>query len=200
MSTLLRDNPMTTSAPRERTYTFTLLLQGADPLEHLDALFEAGCDDAVFGERDGVSFAEFDRVAVNFPEAVGSAIGQIESSVPGLRVIRVEPEELVNASAIAGRTKRTRESIRLLIDHKRGPGNFPPPVVWVAAKHRLWRWSEVARWFAESLGERTDETVSGAFLSTCNAALEVRNYAPKLDPDEGRDIVQKIVHETPGLF
>lgn len=179
---------------------FRLLLQGASPLELLDALFEAGCEDAVFGERDGVYFAEFDRVAVNFPEAVGSAIWQIESSVPGLRVIRVEPEELVNASAIAGRTKRTRESIRLLIEHKRGPGNFPPPVVWLAAKHRLWRWSEVARWFAESLGERTDETMSGAFLSTCNAALEVRNYAPKLDAAGGRDIVQKIVHETPGMF
>jgi len=196
MSTLLTDEPVQRSAPPEKTYTFTLLLQGADPLEHLDALFEAGCDDAVFGERDGVYFAEFDRLASNFPEAVGSAIWQIENAVPGLCVVRVEPEELVNASAIAGRTKRSRESIRLLIDHKRGPGNFPPPVVWVAAKHRLWRWSEVARWFAESLGERTEATLSGAFLSTCNAALEVRNYAPKLDPAEGRAIVQKIVHAT----
>ena len=62
----------------------------------LDALFEAGCDDATFGQVDGVGYADFVREAATFGEAVRSAIGQVES-VPGLRVVRIEPDDLVSS-------------------------------------------------------------------------------------------------------
>jgi len=187
------------AADLEQTYTFVLLLQGGNPLEHLDALFEAGCDDAVFGRRNGVYFAEFDREAADFPEAVETAIQQVERAVLALSVVRVEPDELVNASAIAERMGRTRESIRLLVEHRRGPGDFPPPVTWVASKHPLWRWSLVAQWFADRLGESTETTTRSAFLAACNAALEVRNYTPRLSQPKEREVVRRIVAETPGI-
>lgn len=101
--------PSKTQGPEE-TYTFTLLLLGPSPLDHLDALIGAGCDDASFGEREGMFVAEFVRTANSLAEAVGKAIAQVESAVPALRVARVEPDDLVNAAAIAGRTGRTRES------------------------------------------------------------------------------------------
>ena len=82
-------------------YSFTLLLRGANPLDHLDALYDAGCDDAIFGERDGVWFAEFDRERESLVDAVSSAINDVESAVPALQVARVEPDELVSASEIA---------------------------------------------------------------------------------------------------
>lgn len=162
----------------EATHTFILLLRGANPLAYLDALFEAGCDDALFGERERTYFAEFDREALTLADAIVTAIDQVESAVPGLQVVRVEPDELVNAAAIAARTRRTRESIRLLIDHRRGPGNFPAPIGWLNPKTRLWRWSDVARWFAEFdkvPGERFS-VEDALFIAGLNAAFDLRDH------------------------
>jgi hypothetical protein len=40
----------------ERTYTFPLLLRGANPLDDLDELYEAGCDDAMVWRAGGGIF------------------------------------------------------------------------------------------------------------------------------------------------
>ena len=70
-------------------HEFSLILTGSLEAEAtLDALFEAGCDDATFGQVDGVSYADFVREAPSFAEAEHSAIEQVKS-VPGLRVVRV---------------------------------------------------------------------------------------------------------------
>jgi hypothetical protein len=74
------------------TYDFTLILNGADPLALLDPLFEAGCDDAVFGETEGVSLAHFDREAPDLATAIASATHAVESVKP-LHVVRVEIDE-----------------------------------------------------------------------------------------------------------
>jgi len=78
------------------TFSFTLVIEGPDILaDHaLDALFEAGCDDATFSTSDGVQMGEFDREASDFADAVGSAIKAVESALPGARVVAVhrEPE------------------------------------------------------------------------------------------------------------
>lgn len=63
-----------------------------------EALFDAGCDDATFGVANGVQTAEFDREALDFAEAVSSAITAIESAVPGARVINVHREQDVAAA------------------------------------------------------------------------------------------------------
>ena len=65
-----------------------------------DALFEAGCDDALVGTNREGDFLDFVRAAPTFEEAVASACAAIES-VPGLRVLRVEPYELEEAPAEA---------------------------------------------------------------------------------------------------
>lgn len=173
-------------------YTTTLLLLGPSPLDHLDALFEAGCDDAIFGEREGMFFAEFDREANSLAEAVGTAISQVEYAVPGLRVARMEPDEFVNAAAIAVRTGRTRESFRLLIEHKRGPGHFPP-ICWLNSKTRLWRWSDVARWFEEALGERAADADEAMLVAALNAALDLRNHASSLAEPTARQAVAELL-------
>ena len=92
------------SSKKMAEYNFTLILDG-DVENHLDELFEAGCDDATFGTVDGVHYADFDREASSLAEAIASAIDDVES-VPGLRVRRVEPDDLVTASEIAGRLQR----------------------------------------------------------------------------------------------
>lgn len=112
---------------REGVHEFTLVLEGADELDpsNLDAWFEAGFDDATFAEVDGVGYADFTRRAASAPAAILLAIHQLESAVPSVRVVRVEPDDLVNASDVARRLERSRESVRLLIAGERGPGGFP---------------------------------------------------------------------------
>lgn len=76
-------------------FRFTLTVVGADVLAHeaQEALFEAGCSDATFGIADGIQTAEFDREAVDFSEAVASAIRAIEQAVPGAKVLNLHREE-----------------------------------------------------------------------------------------------------------
>ena len=73
-------------------HTFTLILVGPNPNEptNLIKLFEAGCSDALFGERSGLYIANFDREASSFSEALMSAVRNIENAVSGLKVVRVE--------------------------------------------------------------------------------------------------------------
>jgi len=174
-----------------QTFSFTLLLSGPDVTETptSDRLYEAGCDDAVFGQRDQIRYAGFDRKAPSLADAVLSAIRQIES-VPKMRVLRVEPDELVSATAIATRTKRSRESIRLLIEGKRGPGRFPAPLSWVDAKKRLWQWSDVVRWFSDELGDDTWATTDAETIAAINAALEARHRLQGLDSQLRNELAQ----------
>jgi predicted DNA-binding transcriptional regulator AlpA len=169
-------------------YTFTLLATGVDE-EDLDALYEAGCDDAIVSFDAGQSEIEFDRAAPSLLEAIRTAIAATESA--GATVVRVEPDSLVPASAIAERMGRTRQSVDMLIKGQRGPGSFPPPVAG-ASRHPLWRWSEVEDWFVDYTGYRPDRertAVIGAF----NGALEARrNVRVSDDPDLARSAAQLV--------
>lgn len=169
-------------------YSFSVVIDG-DVDARLDDLFEAGCDDATFGAVDGVQYADFDRTAPTLVQAVASALSAIES-VPGLRVVRVEPEELVTAAEIAERLGRTRESVRLLIAGERGPGCFPAPVSHLRTRNRLWRWSDVAAW-AGTLSATT--LMEARLLAAVNAALELRTVAPEL-PEDARSFVASLEH------
>ncbi|MXZ84623.1 MAG: hypothetical protein F4Z02_03070 [Acidimicrobiia bacterium] len=62
-------------------FTFTLTVEGRDLQagEVVDALFDAGCDDALVGSSEGVQFLDFDREAGSLGEAVLSAVADVES-------------------------------------------------------------------------------------------------------------------------
>lgn len=183
-------------------YDFTLILEGADVLSDAaaDALFEAGCADATFGEVDGCQYADFTRTAHSLAEAVGSAKRAIESAVPGARVIRVEPEDLVTAADIAERIGRSRESVRLLIAGERGPGGFPPPVSHLKSRGRIWKWADVARWFAAALGEQVPFSREADFIAALNGALEVRRMTKRLGRAKEREEVARVVREDAALY
>jgi hypothetical protein len=76
-----------------QTHEFTLIYTGVEDFtdELANALYEAGCDDALIGMRDGLFFAEFGRDAPTFREALISAIEDIERAGQPLRLVRVEP-------------------------------------------------------------------------------------------------------------
>ena len=169
-----------------KTYTFTLILSGFTELSENveDRVFESGCDDALLNFRDGVPYLDFDRVAESLIEAIITAINDIEGTGIGARVIRVEPDELVTASEIAERTGRSRESIRLLAEGKRGKGDFPPPLRGVKSRTRFWRWAEVALWISEHGGKLSGSSLDEAHtIAAVNGALELRRHAPGFSID-----------------
>lgn len=80
--------------PTSSTYAFTLILDGISELTPavMDAVYEAGFDDALFGISVGVPFLDVEREASSAREAVIGAIAQVNRVGHGLRVLRVEPE------------------------------------------------------------------------------------------------------------
>jgi len=174
------------------TYDFTLVLVGGPPdlLErHIDDFYDAGCVDALFGERDGAVYADFSREAVALAMAVGSAIRDVEGTVDGVTVARVEPDTLVTIADIAERLERSEESVRLLIVGKRGPGRFPVPVARLGRrKSRLWRWTDVLSWMngRHEASAKLDRDAS--VIEAINGALAYRSASAKLQERELREI------------
>lgn len=159
-----------------KSYEFTLIVDGPDMQsdEIADALYEAGCDDGLVGRVDGIQYVDFDREAASLPDAVLSALTDLES-VDGLEVTRLADATLVSMSDIAERMGRSRESVRLLISGDRGPGGFPPPVTDPRSRYRLWRWFEVSEWLSRSLGETVEETDDHT-RAAISAILEFRRH------------------------
>ena len=158
-------------------HAFSLILGGATgpAIEIEDALFEAGCDDALLGTRDGVMFLDFERASKSLMEAVLSAVADVQRAKIGLWVARVEPDDLVSAAEIARRVQRSRESIRQLMHGERGPGEFPPPMANLTRRSPIWRWTEVASWFEANYGGLCPSDVQDAAdVAAINAALELR--------------------------
>ena len=169
----------------DATHTFRVVFDapGVGSLEpHLDALHGAGCDDAAFmgPASDGTFTAEFDREAPTFAGAVVSALEAIRSALRGARLLRVLPDDLVTIAAIAARTGRSDESVRLLHQGRRGPGGFPAAAGWVNEKTQVWRWADVARWFADALGEFPAGAEHAPFLAALNDALDLAARAGEL--------------------
>ncbi len=179
------------------TYEFTLIVAGADVQtdEALNALAEVGCDDATVGSSGGMQHLDFDREASSYLAAVLSAIEDVEAAVPGVRTVRVLPDEYVTLAEIAQRTGRTRESARLLSIGERGPGGFPPPAARGAERNKLWRWPEVAAWFASALGEPAHLAPPPA-QRAANALLDLRASTTEL----GRAELSRVRQELGSLI
>jgi hypothetical protein len=172
-------------------HPFELTIQGNLTDARVDALFEAGCDDATFSGKGDLTFAAFDREAPSLLDAVLAAIADVES-VDGLEVLHVDPDELVWASEIAERTGRTRQSIDQLIKGQRGPGGFPAPATH-ATRNPLWRWPEAEAWFATYQGREPD-TECSLVLGAINGALQARHsYRGAGKPAHLRHALQKLL-------
>lgn len=185
-------------------YEFTLILSGVQELtrEVLDAFYEAGCDDALIGMRDGIAYAEFCREAASFRKAVLSAIRDVESAGLDARVEHVEPDEFVTMAEIARRLGITREGVRKRVAGERGPGNFPPPAGCLTKRSPLWRWTDVLHWNKTILGSQANvvepaATVSdeaqevefGPQIAVLNAALDLRRRLPL---EEAIEVLQEL--------
>lgn len=178
------------------THEFTLIVAGPDLQDesNIHALYEAGLDDGTVGRVGSFQYVDIDREAKDFADAVFTATQAIERALPDAKVVHLEPDDLVTLSEIAERTGRTRESVRLLASGDRGPGRFPAPATHFRTRQRMWRWQEVAVWFAETLGEPqlVGDPGKAQFITAFNASLQWRNVNNALTGKEQkrlRDLV-----------
>lgn len=171
MPVTIKENKMTNS------YQFTLILDNVDEntpnLE--DALFEAGCDDALINFRNGVISLDFERRGNDFEQTILSAIKNIESSGIGTTVKMVTPEHFVNLTDIANRVGLTTQALSLYVLGKRGDGSFPKPILKIHNKSPLWKWTDVAKWLYEQRKIKDYQVVDHAnIVNDINGALEIR--------------------------
>ncbi len=180
-------------------HTFTLrFLNPGDDLDSLSVRVYERLDDAsLMGpDGDGSFLLEFDRRAASLPDALTAALEELGEALPGARVLRVEEDDLATMADIAKRAGRTPESVRLLVNGKRGPGGFPPAAGRLDARTKVWRWSDVAEWFAEKLREPLADTADSAFLQAFNDALEISRLAGKLGESERKAVAQALRADT----
>lgn len=141
------------------TQSFSVIVRGHMTPAVIDAIHEAAPDAMLSIDRDELGgLIEFERDAGDEPlETMLQAMDSIEK-IAGIRVERLEPDELVYAAEIAERVGRTRQSVDQLSKGERGPGDFPLPVTHADRRNPLWRWSEVEDWFEAYEGRPIDES------------------------------------------
>ena len=125
---------------------FRLPAGGEDPSVWLDALFEAGCDDATVGVGSRGNIAlDLSRAAPSAEEAVRSAIDAVRKAIPGAVLMEVSPD-LVNLADLADVVGCSRQNIRKYAvgEARTVTVPFPDPVF--TGNPSLWRLAEVAAW------------------------------------------------------
>lgn len=152
--------------------TFRLPEGGEEPSAWLDALFEAGCDDASVGVgRRGFIALDFTRGGGSAEQAVHSAIAAVDGAIPGAVLTEVGPD-LVSLTDLAAMLGCSRQNLRkYAMGHIRGVHvPFPAPVF--TGNPSLWRLAEVAPW----LEQHTD-------LRLTRPLAEVARIASRLNLD-----------------
>lgn len=178
-------NVPSSNKPCQREYDFALILEGIADLtdDVMDALFDAGCEDATFSMRYGRVFAEFSRETESYKDAVLSAIRDVRRAKTTAEVLRVNPCDLVTQADIARRIDRSRELVSQYISGDRGPGMFPPPECFLAEDKPLWMWCAVSYWLAENQLIRPEEYREAEFVWVINdwlSAERARRGNPEL--------------------
>jgi hypothetical protein len=128
-------------ADNRRTYTFHLITNKFINEELADKVYSI-CDDCIIGGRFNTSIITFNRKAHLFAEAADSAINALES-IPGIKIVRMEPSNIVTVSDICERLKINPTEFYKLSSTKQP---FPTPFDNVMSKNVLWEWTEVASW------------------------------------------------------
>lgn len=151
---------------------------GADDIDTVaDILFEAGCDDATPSFQNGVFVIDFDRRARNLIQAIASAIKDVRAA--GLRVLRVEPDEIVSASEVARRLGVSRQAVSKWFREYDGA---PAPVLNASTDTPMYEWTAILKWLRRYRRERisVDRIIAGDIVKLFNNSLKPSQRRPAL--------------------
>jgi hypothetical protein len=130
----------------EFTLKFRLPDANADPEQFVDALAEAGCDDAAVGVgQQGRIALDFAREATSAFDAVVSAVQAVKHAIPGAELIEASPD-FVGLTDVADLIGCSRQNIRKLMISNLA--TFPAAVH--EGSQALWHLRPVLTWFSET--------------------------------------------------
>lgn len=133
---------------------FKLPADAPDPAAHVDALFEAGCDDALPGVGlPGTIALAFSREATTPEDAMGSALRDVRKAIPGAIFIEAKPD-LVGPSEIAALFGCSRQNVRKHLIEK---PTAPPPAH--VGNPSLWHLAEVSGYLGACMRVSLDPAV-----------------------------------------
>ena len=162
----------------EFTLHFKLPPERPDPKAWLDALFEAGCDDATVGVgRLGQIALDFARDATTARKAIASAIADVKRAIPKGAFIAADPD-LVGLADIASLVGMTRQNLQKYATNaiKAPAVAFPPPVV--LGNDAKWRLAEVEPWLQQMKpGALTPEKID---VSIATAEFNIKHQSQRL--------------------
>lgn len=164
-------------------YEFTLKFRLPDgntnSEQFIDALAEAGCDDATVGiGQQGRIALDFTRDADSALEAIVSAVQSVKSAIPGVELVEASPD-FVGLTDVADLIGCTRQNIRkLLISNL---ATFPVAVH--EGSQSIWHLRLVLAWFLETQKRSIDRSlieISEATMKINIAKQTWRLHEPKL--------------------
>ncbi len=104
---------MTADTAFEFDLVVALPPKAPDEAALLDAIFEAGCDDAVIGlGASGVLALGFTRSGVDAEAVISAAVSQVLSALPNGAQLREVKPDLVSLADVAARLKVSRQAIQ----------------------------------------------------------------------------------------
>jgi predicted DNA-binding transcriptional regulator AlpA len=135
--------------PYHFVLNFTLPPGQDDPEACLDALFEAGCDDATVGVgQRGMIGLDFSREAPSAEDALRSAISDVARAIPGATLIQAGPD-LVGLTDMADIFGFSRQNMRkYATGTSAGRRPFPRPIH--VGEPSLWHLAEIAAWLRQN--------------------------------------------------
>ncbi|MSO99566.1 MAG: DNA-binding protein [Acetobacteraceae bacterium] len=151
---------------------FTLPGREDNPEQYLDALYNAGCDDAAIGVGQfGMIGLDFTRAAASAEDALRSAVADVLAAIPGASLAQAGPD-LVGLTEMAEIFGFTRQNMRkYATGQSSAPEAFPPPVV--LGDPSLWHLAEIVAWLRLNTNLRPPAGILNVSKVTAKMNFEV---------------------------
>ncbi len=161
----------------EFTLTFSLPEAEGDPEQYLDALYEAGCDDALVGtgQKDSIAL-DFVREAESATVAVESAIENVKTAIPGAELIEAKPD-LVGLTDVAKILNCTRQNVRKYMNTYI---DFPKPIY--TGNTSLWHLLDLATFHKFDVLEPVIELSKMTYK--INLGIQQHHYQKMVEDEE----------------
>ncbi|NLQ16995.1 DNA-binding protein [Marinomonas sp. M1K-6] len=161
----------------EFTLTFALPTRNTDPQLYIDALMEAGCDDALIGVGvSGRIALDFTRQSDSAINAMTSAIENVLSAIPNATLIESNPD-LVGVSDIAGILKVSRQAVQKMVN--KHIMTFPTPVH--SGSTQIWHLANVLAW---SAAHTSHSHINDSLIEIAEASRKI-NLAREINDLQG---------------
>lgn len=129
----------------EREYEFVLVVEGVSIDDDEAVATLAGSFDGVLSWNRGLYRLAVSGAGRDSYEAASRLVSRLKAALPGLRVIRLDPE-LVGVSDIAQRIGHSRQNVQQWVNGERNASRPFPAPEGCAGRSLVWRWADVNEW------------------------------------------------------